>query len=120
MEQADVTAAHTADALKEIVKEIKLLQAQPPSQKELQGIQNYQAGIFVLQNSSPSGIISQLSFLDKYGLPDKYLTEYVKNVYSITPEKVSEVSANIYHVDKMVLVMVGDKESIQKQLGENH
>lgn len=120
MEQADVTAAHTADALKEIIKEIKLLQAQPPSQKELQGIQNYQAGIFVLQNSSPSGIISQLSFLDKYGLPDKYLTEYVKNVYSITPEKVSEVSGNIYDVDKMVLVMVGDKESIQKQLGENH
>jgi len=34
--------------------------------------------------------------------------------------KISEVSGNIYHVDKMLLVMVGDKESIQKQLGENH
>jgi len=114
-EQADVTAAHTIDALKEIEKEIKLLQKQPPSAKELQGIQNYQAGIFVLMNSSPFGIINQLDFLDKYSLPDSYLTNYVKNIYKVTPAKVSEIARNIYNYKKMTLVLVGDKDSIEKQ-----
>jgi zinc protease len=115
MEQADVTAAHTIDALKEIKKEIKLLQTEPPSKKELLGIQNYQAGVFVLINSTPFGIISQLNFLDKYNLPDSYLSNYVKNVYNVRPEKVSEVARKAYDLQNMTLVMVGDKESIEKQ-----
>jgi predicted Zn-dependent peptidase len=115
MQQADVTAAHTIDALKEISKEIKLLQNEPPSAKELEGIQNYQAGIFVLMNSSPFGIINQLNFLDTYGLPDSYLTNYVKNIYQVTPQKVSEMARDLYQTDKMTLVLVGDKESIEKQ-----
>jgi zinc protease len=115
MQQADVTGAHTIDALKEIEKEIKLLQKEPPTKKELLGIQNYQAGIFVLMNSNPFGIINQLNFLDKYGLPDSYLSNYVKNVYNVTPEKVSEIAEKTYNLEKMTLVMVGDKESIEKQ-----
>jgi predicted Zn-dependent peptidase len=119
MEQADVTGAHTIDALKEITKEIKLLQNEPPSAKELEGIQNYEAGVFVLINSSPSGIISQLSFLDRYNLPDSYLSNYVKNVYKVTPAKVSEIARDHYKVEKMTVVLVGDKESIEKQSAKN-
>jgi predicted Zn-dependent peptidase len=119
MEQADVTGTHTIDALKEITKEIKLLQNEPPSAKELEGIQNYEAGVFVLINSSPSGIISQLSFLDRYNLPDSYLSNYVKNVYKVTPAKVSEIARDHYKVEKMTVVLVGDKESIEKQSANN-
>ena len=119
MQQADVTAANTIDALKEIDKEIKLLQKETPSQKELEGIQNYQAGVFVLVNSSPFGIISQFNFLDKYGLPDSYLSNYVKNIYKVTPAKVSEIARDHYKVEKMTVVMVGDKESIEKQSANN-
>ncbi len=117
MEQADVTGVHTIDALKEIENEIKLLQKEPPTKKELLGIQNYQAGVFVLMNSTPFGIINQLNFLDKYGLPDSYLSNYVKNVYNVTPEKVSEIARKAYNLADMTLVMVGDKESIEKQEG---
>jgi predicted Zn-dependent peptidase len=47
-EQADVTSEHTVNALIEIEKEIKRLQIEPPTKEELAGIQNYEAGIFVL------------------------------------------------------------------------
>src|SRR5690606_7188571 len=57
-EQADVTSEHTGASLQEISKEIKRLQSEPPSAEELKGIQNYEAGVFVLQNSTPQGIIS--------------------------------------------------------------
>ncbi|HYC30044.1 MAG TPA: pitrilysin family protein, partial [Chitinophagaceae bacterium] len=98
-EQADVTSEHTVDALLEIEKEIKKLQVQAPGQDELSGIQNYSAGIFVLQNSTPGGIIGQLNFLDLYGLDDSYLTNYVKNIYKVTPQMVSEMAKKYIDYD---------------------
>lgn len=117
-EQADVTSEHTIASLQEIEKEIKKLQAEPPTEEELDGIQNYSAGIFVLQNSSPGGIIGQLNFLDLYGLPDSYLTNYVKNIHSVTPEKVSETAKKYIEYDKMTKVMVGDKQAIEQQVSK--
>lgn len=115
-EQADVTSEHTIDALVEIEKEITKLQREAPSKDELQGIQNYEAGIFVLRNSAPGGIIGQLNFLDLYGLPDSYLSNYVKNIYAVTPQKVSETVKTYIDYNKMTKVMVGDSEQIRKQV----
>jgi predicted Zn-dependent peptidase len=115
-EQADVTSEHTVESLLEIEKEVKKLGAIVPSKEELKGIQNYEAGIFVLQNSSPGGIIGQLNFLDLYGLPDSYLDNYVKNIHAVTPAKVTETAKTYIQYDKMAKVMVGDKEGIEKQL----
>jgi predicted Zn-dependent peptidase len=115
-EQADVTSEHTVDALQEIEKEIRRLQQEPPSKEELEGIQNYMAGTFVLQNSSPAGIISQLNFMDLYGLNDAYLTNLVKNMYAVTPEQVSEITKNYIQYDKMLKVMIGDQQAIQQQV----
>jgi len=115
-EQADVTSEHTIDALNEIEKEIKRLQMEPPSKEELTGIQNYEAGIFVLQNSTPNGIIGQLNFLDLYGLDESYLNNLVKNIYAVTPEKVSEIAKKHIQYDKMTKVMIGDKEAVQQQV----
>lgn len=115
-EQADVTTEHTQASLREITNEIKRLQQEAPSEDELEGIQNYQAGVFVLQNSSPSGIIGQLNFLDLHELPESYLTNYVQNVYSITPEKVQEITQKYIRPERMTLVLVGDKEQIEQQL----
>jgi predicted Zn-dependent peptidase len=115
-EQADITSEHTIDALLEIEKEIKKLQVEAPSQDELTGIQNYSAGIFVLQNSTPAGIIGQLNFLDLYGLDDSYLNNYVKNIYKVTPEMVSTIARKYIDYDKMTKVMIGDKSVLDKQI----
>jgi predicted Zn-dependent peptidase len=61
-EAADVTSEHTVDALQEIEKEIRRLQDEPPSKEELKGIQNYLAGIFVLQNSTRMALSVNCSF----------------------------------------------------------
>lgn len=115
-EQADVTTEHTQASLHEITKEVERLQQEAPQAEELEGIQNYQAGIFVLQNSTPQGIIGQLNFLDLHDLPDSYLTNFVQNVYAVTPEKVKEISDKYLDTDKMTLVLVGDKKEIEKQM----
>ncbi|MGC1241152.1 MAG: pitrilysin family protein [Chryseosolibacter sp.] len=115
-EQADVTSEHTGASLQEIAKEIRLLQSEAPSTEELKGIQNYEAGVFVLQNSTPQGIISQLNFLDLHGLDDAYLTDRVKNIHSITPEKVQQMARDYFKYEDMTLVLVGDKKQLEKQI----
>lgn len=115
-EQADVTTEYTQASLDEIRKEIERLQQEAPGKEELEGIQNYQAGIFVLQNSSLGGIIGQLNFLDQYNLPDTFLTNYVQNIYAVTPEEVKEMTEKYLDPDKMTLVIVGDKSKIEQQI----
>lgn len=115
-EQADVTSEHTGESLREIALEIKKLQTDPPSKEELEGIQRYSAGIFVLQNSTPGGIIGQLNFIDQNGLDDSYLTNRVKNIYAVTPEKITQMAKDHFKYENMTLVMVGDKSLLTKEM----
>lgn len=117
VEVADVTTAVTGPSLKEIFYEIDRLRKEPPTEEELQGIKNYLAGIFVLQNSNRQGVINQLAFLDLHGLDEKYLTTYVQKIFAITPKEVQRVAQTYLHDDKMTLVVVGDRGKIAEQLG---
>jgi len=116
VQSADVTTDVTGASLKEIFGEIDRLQADPPTAEELEGVQNYMAGIFVLRNSSRGGIINQLSFLELHGLDESFLTNYASNVYAVTPEKVQEIARAFLRDDEMTIVVVGDRNKIDKQI----
>ena len=116
VQSADVTSEATGASLVEIIKEIDRLQAEAPSEEELAGIQNYLAGIFVLRNSSLGGIINQLSFLDLHGLDESYLTGYVGNIYSVTPERVRQTAETYLDDAQMTLVVVGDEAGATGQI----
>ena len=113
---ADVTTEHTGASLSEIQKEIEKLQNEVPTQKELDGIINYESGIYVLQNSTPNGIIGQLVFLDTHDLDESFLTNKVKNMHAVTPEKVREMTRKYIKPENMTLIVVGDKAKIESQI----
>ncbi len=115
-QSAAVTTDVTGPALKEIMYEIDNLQSNPPPAEELDGIKNYAAGIFVLQNSTRSGIINVLNTLDLQELPDTYLSNYVSNVFAITPEQVSEIAQTYLREEDMTLVVIGDRSKISEQV----
>tara|TARA_B110000503_G_scaffold46045_1_gene75159 strand:- start:583 stop:1971 length:1389 start_codon:yes stop_codon:yes gene_type:complete len=115
IEEANVTTKFTGASLIEISKEITKLQKERPSNEELEGIKNYAAGLFVIQNSSPEGIIEQLNYIDMYNLNENYLTDYIKNIYAVTPKKVSQITKDYLNYPDMTMVLVGDKEKIKKQ-----
>ena len=116
VEIADVTTAVTGPSMKEIFYEIDRLQKEPPSEAELQGIKNYLAGLFVIRNSSRQGLIGQIAFMDFHKLPDSYLTNYVQNVFAVTPGDVQHVTQKYLVGDQMTIVVVGDKSKIADQL----
>jgi len=110
---ADVTTEHTADSLREIYSEIDRLQREAPSAEELDAIKNYRAGIFVVQNSSPDGVLRQLAFMDLHGLPSSYLADLVRDTYAVTPEQVSAMAARWLVPERMSVVVVGDLEQVE-------
>jgi zinc protease len=116
VENADVSTEVTAPALKEIFSEIHRLQNEAPSPDELAGVQNYMAGVFVLRNSSRAGIINQLEFLVRHGLPDDHLRQYVEKVLAVTPAEVQRTAARYIRDGGMTIVAVGDRKTIEGEL----
>jgi zinc protease len=115
-EQADVTTNVTGASLKEIFGEIDRIRAEAPTEAELTGVKKTLAGIFTVQNSSRQGIIGRLRFADLQGLPDSYLTDYVKRVLAVTAEQVRNVSRRYLHPERMAIVVVGDKRTVAGQV----
>ncbi|MEZ4699689.1 MAG: pitrilysin family protein [Rhodothermales bacterium] len=116
VQTAAVTTDVTGPAIKEIFYEINRLQQEPPSAEELDGIKNYMAGTFVLQNSSRQGIIGQINFLNLHGLPDTYLSTFVERIHAVTPDDVQRITQTYLRDEDMLIVISGDRKAIQSQV----
>jgi zinc protease len=92
------------------------LQKEAPSAAELQGIQSYLSGLFVIQNSTRQALIGQLRFVDLQGLGEDYLKTYVQKVNAVTPADVQKMTAQYIKPEQMTIVVVGDKSKITEQL----
>jgi predicted Zn-dependent peptidase len=119
LQVADVSTDVTGASIKEILFEINRLRTEPPAEQELKAIQNYLAGVFVIQNSSPTGIINQLTFMDLHGLPESYLSDAVRNIHAVTPEKVRSLAAEYLKDDGLTLVVVGDRKKVAGQVRQH-
>lgn len=111
--QADVTTEHTADAIATMFAEIERMKTDPPTPEELTAIKNYRAGLFVIGNSSPNGLLGQLAFLDLHGLPEEYLTGWVASVYALTPEQIAGAARRWLELTRAKIVIVGDMKEVR-------
>lgn len=116
LEAADITTDCTGKSLGEIFGEIQRLQKEAPPAAELQGIQSFLSGIFVIQNSSRGALIGQLRYVDLQGLGEDYLKTYVQKVNAVTPADVQKMTAEYLKPEQMTIVVVGDKSKITEQL----
>ena len=116
VEVADVTAQFTGASIKEILYEIDRLRKEAPGDAELNGIKNYLGGVFVLRNSTRSGLITQLEFVDLHKLGDSYLDTYVQKIYAVTPPQVEQIAQKYIDAQKLTMVVVGDKQKVAEQV----
>jgi zinc protease len=105
---AEITAEHTAAAITEIFREIDRLQREAPTDAELTPVKTYRAGVFVISNSSPNGVLGQLAFMNLHGLPDDFLTRWVENIQAVTPAQVSAIARQFIRPEHMTVVVAGD------------
>jgi len=115
-ENADVTTESTGASIKEILFEIDRLAGEAPTEAELQGIKNYLIGIYVLQNSTRSGVAGQLENVNYNELGSGYIDTYVKKITDVTAKDVQEMAAKYLKKDKMTIIVVGDKAKVADQI----
>jgi len=116
VEAADVTTEHTGNSIKEILFEVNRMRTEPVSDAELQGIKNYMAGLYVLQNSTRFGVIGQLENMNYNELDKSYIDNYVKNVLAVTAADIQAMAKKYLNEDRMTVVVVGDLAKIAPQI----
>ena len=116
IENADVTTEATGASIKEILFEINRLKGEAPTDAEVQGIKNYLVGIYVLQNSTRNGVIGQLEAMNYNELDKNHLDTYVEKLSAVTAKDVQDMAKKYLDLDRMTMVVVGDKSKIDEQL----
>jgi predicted Zn-dependent peptidase len=113
---ADVTTAVTGPALQEVIGEIRRLQTEPPTAAEAAGMRTYLAGIFVLQNASPGGLVNSIATRDFHGLPTNWLESYIPGVLAVEAPAMQSIARRQLPLERMTIVVVGDLAKVEPQL----
>lgn len=102
----------TDSAVAEIVGEMARLVNEPVPQEELTRIKNYIMGNFALSLESPQTIARFALNQARYGLPDDYYANYLRNVEAITSADVQRAAQRYLLPENCHIVVVGKAADI--------
>jgi predicted Zn-dependent peptidase len=113
----DIVGDKTDAALVEFMKELRGIQgARPITDEELATARSANVQGLPSMFSSVSGINGALSELWVHGLPDDYYQQYGRSIDAVTREDVVRVAQTYIPLDRLAIVIVGDRTAIQKPL----
>jgi len=116
---ASVQTAVTHLALVEFLKEFEgMLGKQPVTPAELEFNKTYLTRGYPAGFETPGAVANQLETLVEYGLPDDYFNTLVPRIKAVTADDVLRVAKEYLHVDRLAVIIVGDREKIEKNLSE--
>jgi zinc protease len=114
---SSVKTAVTAPALTEFMHELHgMIGAKPVDAKELDFCQKYVTRGYTAGFETPSQLAGQLESLFAFDLPDDYFNTVVPSITAVTTNDVMSVAKKYLTLDKMVVVVVGDREKIEEDL----
>jgi zinc protease len=98
------------DALVESLGVLEDLQKNMISEDEMLNMKRAAVNAFVFAFDSPSSVLSRKASQYLYGYPDDYDAKYAGRVMSLAPADIKEVANRRWDSQKLVIVVVGDKE----------
>lgn len=111
-------AAHTADAVAEILKEMRIMATTEVSDEELARAKDNFTKSFPARFATRASTAAILGELAIYGLPDRFLADYTKNVEAVTKADVRRVAARYLQPERSAVVVVGDRASQEAALSK--
>lgn len=116
---ADVQTAVTKESVAEFMRELRGIRGEiPVTQRELEYNKQSLIRRFPSGFETSGQISNQLANLVIYGLSDTYFNEYIQKVNAVTIEDVNRVANKYLSPDKMAIVVVGDRKTIEPGLKE--
>jgi zinc protease len=116
MAGGEFVAAHTAESVSEILKEVKSLRDEDVSDKELQETKDELIKAFPARFATVNQIAGQMAGLAVYDLPDNELESYTKKVAAVSRAEVRKMAQKYLNSDHMAIVVVGDQKSNEAAL----
>jgi zinc protease len=112
----EFVAAHTSDAVEEILKEIEKLRAEDVSDKELAETKDEIIGAFPARFATAGQLASQMTALAVYDLPPTELDGFVAKIGAVNKEQVRQMARKYFRPDNLLIVVVGDRASNEAAL----
>jgi zinc protease len=114
---ADVQTAVTKESVLEFMKELRGIRGERPvTMEELQTSKQSIIRGFPQGFETNGQIANALSTLAVYGLSGSYYNEYMTRINAVTMADVNRVANQYLTPDKMAIVIVGDRQSIEAGL----
>jgi predicted Zn-dependent peptidase len=112
---AEVVAAKTDSALIEFMKELRAIRDTIPTE-ELEKTKRYLQLQLPGRFETTGGIAGQLSQLITYDVPLGFYNSYTQQIAAVTQADVQRVARRYIDPDKLAIVIVGDRKSIEPTL----
>ncbi|MBW1972353.1 MAG: hypothetical protein DRG20_05235 [Deltaproteobacteria bacterium] len=106
----------TTEVIKEILYVLEDFKHNGPKQKEVFDAISFFTGSFPLKFETPSSIARQYIEIEVYGLSDDYIETYQENFSQIKKEDLNRVSNQYLFPQKMIGVIVGNKDEFLAEL----
>jgi predicted Zn-dependent peptidase len=114
----EFVAAHTAESVGEILKEVNGMRDADVTDAELSRARDQITKSFPARFATRGQVAVQLADLAVYGLPDSYLTEYTKRIRAVTKDDVRRVSRKYLDPGHLSIVVVGDQKTLVDPLAK--
>ncbi|MCB9294136.1 MAG: insulinase family protein [Lewinellaceae bacterium] len=114
MAYADVQSDVTGPAIREFLRELRGIRE--VSEEEVDKARNYLALGFPGEFQDVESIAANLADVVFYDLPQDYLNRRVDRLLAVTEEQVEAAARQYVDPEKMILVVVGDRELIGKEV----
>ena len=112
----EFVAAHTADAVEEILKEIEKLRSEDVTDKELAETKDEIIGAFPARFATAGQLASQMTALAVYDLPPTELDGFVAKIAAVNKAQVRQMARKYFRPDNLLIVVVGDRTSNEAAL----
>ncbi len=106
----------TADAIRTALEELQRLQAEPPTQEELEDTKAYILGSFAGERETPQSLAGDLWLIESEGLPEDYYKRMLESVQSTDADTCAAFAQHTLDTDKMVIVVVGPADALKEEL----
>jgi zinc protease len=112
----DFNQDNAADAIREILEELKTIRTEPISAQELEQAKGQIIGSFALAIEEPSDFANQLATRRLTGVPIEELETYLQKIEAVTAVEAQAAASKYINSDQPIIVVVGNAEKLQPQL----
>ena len=116
---APVQTDKTMESMAEIKRELtEYLGDNPATEEEIDKVKNNNTLSLPGRWETAAAVLRDIGEIVTYDLPDDYWDTYADKVRNISGEQIAEAAAAVIKPDKLIWVVVGDREKIESRIRE--